>query len=188
MNQTFVAQVDKSIGVSVTVPMQPAKASVAAEGILAQALSYCSHKMGLDGPQAAVERMRQGDGVACGYCLYSIAKQAAESIGTLDGNVRAVYTFQGDATPEDECFGEVAQGAPLVHLIVWAQRKTAALCSLVVALDRSLVRAYTSVVDIGQPSGLLDVQVIDDADVENRNGYGALLGSIHHRPIKVWHR
>ena len=188
MNQTFVAQVDKSIDLSVTVPMQPAEASVTAESILAQALSYCAHKMGLDGPQAVVERLRQGDGISCGYCLHSIAKQVAQALGTLDGNVRAVYTFEDDATPEDECFGEVARGAPLVHLIVWAQRRTAALCSLVGALDRSLAHAYASVVAMGQPVGLLDVQVIDDVDVENRSGYGALLGSIHHRPIEVWHR
>lgn len=186
MTQTVVAQVNERIGISVALPMQPAEISVAAEAILAEALSYCAGKMDLDGPQTVAERLRQGDGVACGYCLYSVAKQVAEAIGSLDGNVRAVYTFDCDATPEDECLGEVARGMPLVHLLVWAQRKTAALCALVSALDRALVYAYADVLGEGQPASLLDVQVIDDADVGRRSGYGALLGSMYHRPVQVW--
>ena len=98
--------------------------------------------MGLDGPQTVAERVRQGDGAACGYWLYSVAKQVAEAIGSLDDNVRAVYTFDCEATPEDECLGEVARGTPLVHLLVWTQRKTAALRALVATLDRALVRTY----------------------------------------------
>jgi len=188
MTQAVVAQVDERIDVSAALPMQPAEMGVAAEEILAQALSYCAGKMGLDGPQTVTERMRQGDGVACGYCLYSVAKQVAEAIGSLDGNVRAVYTFDCDATPEDECLSEVARGMPLVHLLVWAQRKTAALRALVSALDRALVRAYVNVFGEGQPASLLDVQVIDDADVGRRSGYGALLGSMYHCPVQVWQR
>jgi hypothetical protein len=188
MTQTVVTQVDGRIGIGVALPMQPAEMSAAAEGILAQALSYCADKMALDGPQAVPERLRHGDGVACGYCLYSVAKQVARALGSLDGNVRAIYTFDCDATPEDECLGEVARGAPLVHLLVWAQRKTAALRALVSALDRALIRAYADVLGEGQPVSLLDVQVIDDADVGRRSGYGALLSSIYHRPVQVWQR
>ena len=188
MTQTVIAQVDERIDISAAWPIQPAETSVAAEDVLAQALSYCAGKMGLDGPQTVTERMRQGDGVAYGYCLYSVAKQVAEAIGSLDENVRVVYTFDCDATPQDECLGEVARGMPLVHLLVWTQRKTAALRALIAALDRALVRAYADVLEEGRPASLLDVQVIDDDDVGRRSGYGALLGSMYHRPIQVWQR
>ena len=76
----------------------------------------------------------------------------------------------------------------IIHLIVWAQRKTGALNSLVAALDRALVQSYADLIGMRQLTHLLDVQVIDDADVENRVGYGAMLSSIHHRPIQVWER
>ena len=188
MTQTVIAQVDEKIDISAAWPAQPAETSVAAGDVLARALSYCAGKMDLDGPQTVIERMRQGDGVACGYCLYSVAKQVAKAIGSLDGNVHAVYTFDCDATPEDECLGEVVRGMPLVHLLVWTQRKTAALRALIAALDRALVRAYADVLEEGQPASLLDVQVIDDADVERRSGYGALLGSMYHLPVQVWQR
>jgi hypothetical protein len=35
---------------------------------------------------------------------------------------------------------------------------------------------------------VLDVQVIDDEDVRDRRGYGALLKSIYQPPIQVWRR
>ncbi len=188
MTQSVVALVDGKIDARVDIPAQPAEMRVAVERILAQALSYCADKMSLESLQAASERICQGDGVACGYCLYSVAKQVAETIGSLDGNVRAVYTYDCEATPEDQCLGEIARGTSLVHLLVWTQRKTAALRALITAMDRALVRAYTSVLGGRQPTSLLDVQVIDDADVGRRSGYGALLSSIYHRPVQVWQR
>jgi hypothetical protein len=43
-------------------------------------------------------------------------------------------------------------------------------------------------IDAPQLAHLLDVQVVEDIDVEERTGYGALLSSVHNRPIQVWER
>jgi hypothetical protein len=168
-------------------PLQLPDAASMAEAALAKALEFCAQKMGFDSHKAVVDHLRQGDSTACSYCHYSLAKQVAESLGALDENAKAVYICDYDATPEDLCFGEAMQ-APLVHLIVWAQPKTAALNSLVETLDHALVQCYADLIGMGQLAHLLDVQVIDDADVENRVGYGAMLSSIHHRPIQIWKR
>jgi hypothetical protein len=37
-----------------------------------------------------------------------------------------------------------------------------------------------------QLAHLLDVQAVTDEDVENRVGYGAMLSSLHNRPIRIW--
>ena len=116
------------------------------------------------------------------------SRQIAESLGSLDENVKAVDTLDYDATRKDFCLGKAIQGTSLTHLIVWTQRKTAAFDSLVAALDRALVQAYTDILGTHNLTTVLDVQVIDDADVEKRIGYGALLASIHHCPIQVWKR
>jgi hypothetical protein len=154
---------------------------------LADALEFCAQKMGLAGRPAVVDHLRQGDSSACKYCHYSIAKHMADSLGALDKNVKAVYVIDYDATPEDVCFSEERQTSP-IHLIVWAERKTGALNSLVEALDRALVEHYNDVIGTRQLAHLLDVQVVDDADVKNRVGYGAMLSSLHQRPIRVWER
>jgi len=188
MGQTLVAQAGERTGVSVAASVQSAGTGIPTQEILSHALAYCAVKMALDGLPSVVERLRQGDGTACAYCLYSIATQVAEKIGALDENVKTIYTLDYDATPEDECFGGAAHLGPPVHLIVWTRRKTAALLALVEALDRLLVQAYASLLDKPGLAGFLDVQVVDDADVGRRLGYGALLSSMHHRPIPVWQR
>jgi hypothetical protein len=159
-----------------------------AEVALAQALSFCAQKMGLAGSQAAVERLQQCDRQAYKYCHYSIAKKVAESVGALDRNIKTIYIVDYDATPEDICFCE---GAPttLIHLIVWAERKTNALESLVNALDRALIQRYIEVVGTcPSMAHVLDVQVVDDDDVKDRVGYGAMLSSLYNRPIQIWER
>jgi hypothetical protein len=158
-----------------------------AQLVLTQAVEYCAQKMRLDSSQAVIDRLRASNGRACEYCHYSVAKQVAESLGALDDNIKATYIFDYDATPEDLCFGEAGQALP-IHLLVWAERKTAALKVLAETWDRALTRSYAEMIGGCRPAHLLDVQVVDSADVEKRIGYGTLLSSLHHRPIQVWRR
>lgn len=158
-----------------------------ADIIVTQALKFCAQKMRLAGHQAVVDHLRQGDANAYKYCHYSIAKQAAESLGALDRMIKAIYVVDYDATPQDISLGDKAQ-ASLIHLIVWVERKTKALQSLVGALDRALVQRFAEVIGTHQLAHLLDVQLVDDADVEKRVGYGAMLSSLYNRPIRVWER
>jgi hypothetical protein len=144
---------------------QPSDVTSLAEAILTQALEFCATKLNLESYETAVERLQQGDNIG----------------------IKAVYIFDFEATPEDICFAEVTPDI-IIHLIVWAQRKTAALNSLIGALDRALVRIHVELLHMPQLKHLLDVQVVDDRDVENRLGFGALFSSLHHRPLPVWKR
>ena len=72
--------------------------------------------------------------------------------------------------------------------MVWTGRKTGALNSLVEALDGALAQQLFHLLGRGPRAHVLDVQIVDDTDVQNRTGYGALLSSLYHRPIKVWER
>jgi hypothetical protein len=158
-----------------------------AERSAAQALSFCAQKMGLD-TASAVDRLRQNDRAACQYCMHSLAQQAARILGALDEHLKVAYELDYDATPDDVCFAETPSAPPLIHLIVWTARKTAASDALVSALDRALIQAYARLVDRPPWATMLDVHFVDDAEVENRSGYGALFGSLHHRPIPIWQR
>ena len=168
-----------------TPPLHLPNATSTAEDVLNKAMEFCARKMGLASPQKAIARLQQGDHNACEYCQYSIAEQVGAALGALDENIKAVYLFECEATPEDFCFSETV-GPPLVHLLVWAHRKTEALKSLVSMLDRALAASYAELIGPSQLQHLLDVQIIDDEDVEKRIGYAALLYSLYHRPLKVW--
>jgi hypothetical protein len=158
-----------------------------AKAALDKALRFCAQKLKLGDPHVTVLLLQQEDGVAYGYFYYDLAVHIAGYLGALDGETKAVYLYDYDATPEDDCFGETVV-PPLLHLIVWAQRKTVALNSLAEALDRALVQNYAELIGAPQLAHLLDVQVVDDADVKNRIGYGTLFSSLHYRPIQVWER
>jgi hypothetical protein len=153
---------------------------------LAQAVTHCAQKMQLD-RQAVIECLRRGDALACDYFHYSLAHQVGECLGELDVGAKAVYLYIYDATPMDAYLSEEAH-TPLMHLVVWAQRKTAALDAVVDALDQAVAKDYASLAGVPRLPRVLDIQVVDDAEVSGRIGYGALLTSIHEPPLQVWKR
>lgn len=185
MTSTKQAEMTK---VEVTPSLQLPDATSAAQFVLAEALEFCAQKMGLDSIEEALDCLRQSDdGVACGYWQYGVGKKAAEALAALDDNIKAIYVYDYEAATDEFPFGQVTQLLP-VHMIALVGRKTNALDSLIVALERALLQNYAEQVGIGQPKHLLDVQVVDDAEVKNQIGYGALLCSLYHRPIEVWGR
>ncbi len=158
-----------------------------AEGAMSQALDFCAQKMALDSRQAVISRLQQSDPGAVGYVYYSLANQAAEWLGAWDESIKAVYLYDFDATAEDGCFGEAGR-SPLLHLIVWARRKTGALNAVLDILDRALVQAYADLTGKSELKHLLSAEVIDDDGVQNSIGCAALLRSVHTRPLRVWER
>jgi hypothetical protein len=154
---------------------------------LTRALDYAAQKLRLQDRGAALERMKQGQRNALDYCHYSLAQHVAETLGSLDENVKSVYLYDVDATPEDRAFAELPQGLP-IHLLVWVERETSALHSLVAALDRALTQGYAAQIGPRRLAHVLDVQVIDDLDVERRRGLASLLYSMYNRPIALWER
>lgn len=158
-----------------------------AEAVLTQALESLAERMGLDSPQAVADRLRQGDHGAWGDFHYDLAKQVAGQLGALDEDTKAAYVDEYDISPEDVLFGETARST-VIHLILWVQRKTGALKSLVAALDRALAQSYVDLIGAPRLAHLLEVQMIDDADARNPVGYGAWLHSDHFPLTEVWRR
>jgi hypothetical protein len=162
-------------------------AASTADAAIQRAIEFSTEKMRLGNHAAALEKLRANDPAACAYCLYSIAQQVGIALGALDEHVLAAYVVDYDATPEDLCFASPPQ-TPLIHMILRVARKTSALTALVEALDRALMRAYAQVLGDSRREHLLDVQVVTEEEVARRVGYGALLTSIHQRPLCLWER
>lgn len=183
-----VAQATKLLNLTTAMPtVQMVETAEAAEIAMDNALAFCAYKGNMTGPEAALSVLRMGDPATLGYWRYGMAQQVGAYLGGLDGDVRSVHYGEYDATPEDLAFGETRPD-PLIHLIVWTARKTAALTVLVEALDRALLAECGRQLDQDDLAHLLDVQLVDDDEVRECVGYGALLSSSHHRPICVWQR
>lgn len=162
-------------------------AGSAVEDALARALDFAASKTGAHGQTAVLEGLRRRDASIYQYTSYGLASHLAETLGALDDTVNGVYLFDASAANEDEVFGEPARELAL-HLIVWVERKTKALTALIAGLDRALVQAIASLQVMPARPHLLDAQIVDSAEVEQRIGYGALLTSLHQRPLQVWQR
>ncbi len=157
-----------------------------AEVVLTRALDFCGQMMGYDNRGETTARLRQGYTDAHARLHYGIAKQVGEYLGAIEEDTRAVYLYDPDAGIEDG-FDDEGQ-SPLVHLVIWTRRKTAALTSLLAALDRALVQRYADLIRMPGLAQVLDAQVVDDTEVKNHTGYGALLSSFRNQPLKVWER
>lgn len=185
---TSSRMVDEVVTTTVAPTFSAVSVDEVARDTVSEALSFCAQKLNLGhSVQAALSRLQEGDAAASKYWQYGLAKRVAEHLAGWDASVKAVYATDYDATPEDIVFSTQTQTS-LVHLIVWAERKTAALDSLVAALDSALVKRYADLTGMKHLAHLLDIQVVDDGDVEARKGYGAILTSLYNRPIQVWAR
>lgn len=157
------------------------------QGAMAEALESCGQKLNLASPAISLEKVRQGDRRAVDYMHYRLAQLVAAGLGELDDNVRSVSVFEFEATADDSILGDHSESLP-IHLLVQVDRKTSALNALVAALDRALIQDYAEMIGPRGLAHVLDVQVVDQSDVENRRGVAALLSSLYNRPVKLWER
>ncbi len=162
----------------------PDAASAAATTVQA-AFEYIARKMHIDDIETVPSMLRAGRADARGYFEYALARTLAEHIGALDDEVQGVYLYDPEATTEDIVFAEFP--VTLVHLVIWARRRTGALNSLLSGLDRAVTAEFANRLGTRQTS-LLDFQVVDDAEVNSRTGFGAMLAWLHNRPLLVWKR
>jgi len=155
------------------------------ELVIKEALKSSASKMGLHDVKSIINCVKKGDATACSYCHYYVAKDLGRVLGLWDENIRAVYAYgYDDNTSAEECAENISFS--LVHMIIWAERKTKALYAMIEAIDRVMVQIHRKLFGIRELQRVLDIQVIDDEDVKNRTGYAALLKSIYQMPVQVW--
>ncbi len=140
-----------------------------------------------------VERTRkalsQGHCEVCDYVRHNLALRVGGYLGQTDPTVKAVYLFETEEQVEfgDSDLPTLPAG---ISLIAWVDRKTAALAALTKALESSLAESRRALgcVKARPMCFYLDVHVVDDVDVQERRGYGALVNSVHVEPMRVWAR
>lgn len=153
-----------------------------------QAIAFCARQMDVADPGTVVGLLLADNRTASEYCFYSLARQTAEFLGSVDSQINAAYVVDYDALCEGEDSPSLYQGVPVLHLILRTERKTAALDSLIAALDRALTHHYAHLFDRPQVQHLLDVQVVDEADIAHQTWPGTLLNTLYHRPVQLWQR
>ena len=155
-----------------------------AEALVGEALSRCAEQMGLEDAAAVMDRLRRGDPVAHQAYEQELARHVAEYLSYLDSDIQAVYRYEcacgghrdGQHPPEMR---------PTVHLVVLTRRRTAALISVLAALDRALTQSLADGCGLNDAAPVLNVFVIDDDELRHREGYAGLLFPPHLEPVSI---
>ena len=155
------------------------------------ALVYSARLSGLQDPGQALEAVRAGDCCACSYVRYGLCKELGEYLGGIDVSVGSVYAYEPEhCTGVTDLASNEAERMRGINLVISVDRRSAALTSILASLEDAVSEATKALV-CPKGSGscyMLDVKVADEQEVASRRGYGALVSSIHVRPLRVWRR
>lgn len=158
-----------------------------AETLLTAALDGCADRLALPDEAAVLAHLLNHDGLARYYCLRELAQGVAQVLSLLDGDITTVYSYD-PAQLTDPSAQEGPQLALPLHLVVCTRRPTAALISLLAALDRALQQDLADRVRPYRVGPILHAHIIDDADIRHRASYATLLFTPHQEPVQVWRR
>ncbi len=156
-----------------------------------EALECYAEKAGLKDKEQARDAFLADDCRACDYVRYVLSRKLGEYLGSVDDSVRAVYTFEPEqATGGDVAIPERPNLSPGINLIARVSHKDSDLSSVAASLRSALMEECRR---LGCPNctalcSELDIQIVDEDEVQEGIGYGALINSLHMRPMEVWCR
>jgi hypothetical protein len=125
----------------------------------------------------------------CRCVAECLARLIGEYLGQVDRTVKAVYNYQ----PLEENGKELVEiNEPLVgiNLLVWVERKSAALSALLETLEAALKASRNQIgCAVATPACFaLDVMMVSDHDLQEGRGLSLLIRSTGIRSIPVWKR
>jgi hypothetical protein len=159
-----------------------------ADQMIDRGVAFCAEKRFAGDTQQALNALRQGRCDVCDHLSYSLVRQVSDTLGQIDHTVRAVYAFEAERVKNSE--QPSARQKTGLNLVVWVDRKSAALLSLGATLETVLAKSRRK---LGCPRAspacyVLSLQMVDDRDVQERRGYGMLVENVFLRSVPVWAR
>jgi hypothetical protein len=157
--------------------------------MLDQAISECAGKLFAGDTLRMRQSLLQSHCENCQCVAESLARLIGDYLGRVDRTVKAVYNYQplveDNLEPRERYDNFVG-----INLLVWVERKSAALSALLQTLDESLKvsRKHIGCAVATPACFALDVKFVSDHDVQEGHGLGLLIHSSAIRSIPVWKR
>jgi len=125
----------------------------------------------------------------CQCVAVCLARLIGEYLGQVDRTVKAVYNYQPLEDTDKETF-KTSEPFVGINLVVWVERKSAALSALLETLESALNASRNQIgCAIATPACFaLDVMLVSDHDVHEGQGLGLLIRAAGIRSINVWNR
>lgn len=150
--------------------------------IMAEAVRFSCRKEQLSQDQF-LKRLLSGQENAHSRLRYALAKGISRYLGSMDDNLESVYVY--GSTMADN-----AGSSSDIDLIVKVKSKNGQTRRAFEILDTYLRVSYKILLaDDDLPMKcMLDVQIIDQNDIEQKINYGSVISSRSIAPVKVWSR
>lgn len=163
-----------------------------ADRMVNRAVAFSAQRRFAGDVQQALMALRQGQCEICGYATGSLVSQVGEVLGELDRTVKAVFQYEAE-----DIQGRTGWRDLLVHpsqaginLVVWVERKNAALLALGSTLQAALAESRRKIGCKNASAGCytLDIQMVDDRDIQEGRGFGLMIPNRFLRVAPVWRR
>jgi predicted nucleotidyltransferase len=147
-----------------------------------QALTFCAKKLRRP-PEEVLQLLARGDSWVHSTFRYALVNQICQYLSRLGTVVRSVYIY-------GSCMEDRARPCSDVDIIIWVNEKSDALVLLLERLNYLISDYYRALMG-DKAEGMarmLDIHLVDDREVEAREGYGAVLSSPYTSPVRIWSR
>jgi len=163
-----------------------------ADRLLKDALAYCAKRHSAGDAQRTLLAVHSGQEEVCECLLGALTTAIADVLGKIDKTVKSVYAYKPVTSLESNRLTPDAEHSQAIsiNLVVWVERKSAALQSLVSSLEKDLIasqRQYGCLIG-GKGTFSLSVAMVDDQDVKQQHGFGTFIGSQYLRSSLIWSR
>ena len=149
------------------------------ESLFLDAVESCARAHGSTIDEA-LHSLEEGNRESHSCLRYGLAKGLSSYLGSLGCAFREIYvygsTLDGYANPASD-----------IDVIVVVDKRRDEVSRLLELLDVSLTTCYRHLIGSGKnPRSLLDVQIVEDDESDERSGRGAVLAGLNTRPICLW--
>jgi hypothetical protein len=141
-------------------------------------ISHATQKLHLK-RQDILYELKEITSQAFDYFLYGFAKNFAAGFASINNNIKEAYVIGMHEAEGRE------RDYPIILLLV-AERRTAALEETVAHVNRTITKSIAEALDLTKaPAVLLDVQIIETAEKNERRGLSSFIYSWWAPAIKV---
>jgi len=162
------------------------------DDMVTRAIEICADEHFAGDIRQLNQALLQGQSEHCRCVRDHLAMQISEYLGQIDKTVKAVYQYEPTDAAQMVQGGNSAQSTEPtgINLIVWVERKSAALAALVDTLETVLTESQRNIGYFNAPDKWLslDVKIVDDREVDNQRGYGLMVHNAFLHSKHVWHR
>jgi pyruvate phosphate dikinase-like enzyme len=163
-----------------------------ADEMVEKAVAYCADRKFSGDTDETMLALHRGRCDICNALTDCLVREVSEYLGQMDKMVKAVYRFE----PEDfllQKAGTLKSTSGLktgINLVAWVDRKSPALSALGSTLESVLAesRRKFGCQNAKPACYVMDIQLVDDKDVQERRGYGVVINNMYLHATQVWSR